>query len=60
VAASATFQRSHYVQLKPGQSDVVAGYTMKVVRPTAAIVPTRRHWRLLTLGAIVRVSRAGH
>jgi len=60
VAASATFQRSHYVELKLGQSDVVAGYTMKVVRPTAAIVtdPTSTG-ALLTIGAIVRVSRGG-
>jgi cytochrome c-type biogenesis protein CcmF len=61
VGASATFQRSHYVELKPGQSNVVAGYAMKVVRPTAAIVtdPTSTG-ALLTLGAIVRVTRNGH
>jgi cytochrome c-type biogenesis protein CcmF len=58
VAASATFQRSHYVELKPGQSNTVAGFTMKVVRPTAQIVadPTNTG-ALLTLGAIVRVTR---
>jgi cytochrome c-type biogenesis protein CcmF len=60
VAASATFQRSHYVSLRPGQSDVVAGYKMTVGRPTAAIVtdPTSTG-ALLTLGAFVRVSRDG-
>jgi cytochrome c-type biogenesis protein CcmF len=61
VAASATFQSSHYVELKPGQSNVVGGYTMKVERPTAAIVtdPTSTG-ALLTLGAFVRVTRGGH
>jgi len=38
VAASATFQRATYGQLSPGRATVVRGYTMKVVRPTAAIV----------------------
>jgi cytochrome c-type biogenesis protein CcmF len=60
VAASATFQRSHYVTLKPGQSDTVAGFHMTVERPTAAIVvdPTSTG-ALLTLGAFVRVTRDG-
>ncbi len=61
VAASATFQRSHYVELRPGRSDVVAGFKMTEQRPTAAIVtdPTSTG-ALLTLGAVIRVSRAGH
>jgi cytochrome c-type biogenesis protein CcmF len=61
VAASATFQSSHYVSLTRGQSNVVGGYKMTVGRPTAAIVtdPTSTG-ALLTLGSYVRVTRDGH
>jgi cytochrome c-type biogenesis protein CcmF len=60
VAASATFQHTHYVSLTKGQSDVVGGFTMTNVRPTAAIVDDPSGTgALLTLGAVVRVSRDG-
>jgi len=60
VAASATFQHTHYVNLDRGQSDTVGGFTFTNEGPTAAIVDDPSGTgALLTLGAVVRVSRDG-
>jgi cytochrome c-type biogenesis protein CcmF len=61
VAASATFQHTHYVNLARGQSDTVGGFTFTNERPTAAIVADPSGTgALLTLGVLLRVSRDGH
>jgi cytochrome c-type biogenesis protein CcmF len=61
VAASSTFQRTHYVSLAKGQSEVVGGFKMTNERPTAAIVDDPSSTgAVLTLGAILRVTRDGH
>jgi cytochrome c-type biogenesis protein CcmF len=62
VAASATFQdKRDGVQLQVGQSAVVGGYTMRYVRPIGSIVTDPNNTgAVLTIGAVMRVSRGGH
>jgi cytochrome c-type biogenesis protein CcmF len=55
VAASSSFQRSHDVSLKPGQSATVGGYRFTYVRPTESATA-----RKLSFGAVLAVSRGGH
>jgi cytochrome c-type biogenesis protein CcmF len=55
VAASSSFQRSHDVTLRPGQSTTVNGYRFTYVRPTEAALPSK-----LLFGAVLSVSRNGH
>ncbi|MHB8658074.1 MAG: heme lyase CcmF/NrfE family subunit [Solirubrobacteraceae bacterium] len=50
VAASSSFQHSHDVTLKPGQSTHVDGYTITYVRPVAGVTPAK-----LTFGAVLDV-----
>jgi cytochrome c-type biogenesis protein CcmF len=60
VAASSTFQRSHAVQLAVGQKTDVGAYTFKYVRATGSIdADPKNTGALLSLGAVLRVSRAG-
>jgi len=37
VAASSAFQKAQLVELRPGQSTEVGGYTVRYERPTSAI-----------------------
>ena len=55
VAASSSFQHSRDVQLRPGQSTRVGGYTFTYVRPTEQATSAK-----LLFGAVLRVSRNGH
>ena len=61
VAASATFQHEEQLTLRQGQAVRVGAYTMRYMRSTGAIVqdPTNTG-ATLTLGAVLRVTRAGH
>jgi cytochrome c-type biogenesis protein CcmF len=61
VAASSTFQHEQQLTLRRGQAVRVGAYTMRYMRPTAAIVrdPTNTG-ATLTLGAVLRVTRGGH
>jgi cytochrome c-type biogenesis protein CcmF len=54
VAASSSFQHSHDVLLKPGQSTSVAGYKVAYVRPTASATSEK-----ISLGAVLDVSKGG-
>jgi cytochrome c-type biogenesis protein CcmF len=54
VAASSSFQHSHDVLLKPGQSAGVDGYTIHYVRPTAAATAQK-----VSFGAVLDVSKSG-
>jgi cytochrome c-type biogenesis protein CcmF len=54
VAASSSFQHSNDVNLRPGQQARVDGYTIRYVRPTAAVGAQR-----ISLGAVLDVSKAG-
>jgi len=55
VAASTSFQHSHYASLMPGQSARVDGYDVRYVRPTASATPAK-----ISLGAVLRISKGGH
>ncbi len=55
VAASSSFQHSRDVSLRPGQSAVVDGYTLRYVRPIADAAAAK-----LTFGAVLAVYRGGH
>jgi cytochrome c-type biogenesis protein CcmF len=55
VAASSSFQHSHDVVLKPGQSAKVDGYTFLYKRPTAVALASK-----LSFGAVLVVSKGGH
>jgi cytochrome c-type biogenesis protein CcmF len=52
VAASSSFQHSHDVVLKPGQSTTVDGYRFAYVRPTEAATASK-----ISFGAVLRVSK---
>jgi cytochrome c-type biogenesis protein CcmF len=54
VAASSSFQHSHDVVLKPGQSAAVDGYTIRYVRPTESATAQK-----LSFGAVLDVSKNG-
>jgi cytochrome c-type biogenesis protein CcmF len=54
VAASSSFQHSHDVLLKPGQSAKVDGYTIRYVRPTESATAQK-----LAFGAVLDVSKGG-
>jgi len=61
VAASSTFQHEQELSLKQGQSVRVGAYTMTYERPTGAVVADPSHTgATMTLGAVLRVTRAGH
>ena len=61
VAASSSFQRSHDVQLRPGQSASVSGYRITYVRPVEAVkFTTTGEVAKLTFGAVLSVARGGH
>ncbi len=55
VAGSSSFQHSRNVSLKPGQSAVVDGYTIRYVRPTARATSAK-----LSFGAVLAVYHGGH
>jgi cytochrome c-type biogenesis protein CcmF len=55
VAASSSFQHSHDVLLKPGQSATVDGYKINYVRPIATATAEK-----IALGAVLDVSKGGH
>jgi cytochrome c-type biogenesis protein CcmF len=55
VAASTSFQHSHYASLTPGQSARVDGYTVRYVKPTASATPAR-----ISFGAKLRVFKGRH
>ncbi len=52
VAASSSFQHSHDVNLSPGQTAKVDGYTIRYVRPTAAATAQK-----VSFGAVLAVSK---
>jgi cytochrome c-type biogenesis protein CcmF len=52
VAASSSFQHSHDVVLKPGQSTTVDGYRFAYVRPTEAALAAK-----ISFGAVLRVTK---
>jgi cytochrome c-type biogenesis protein CcmF len=61
VAASSSFQRSHDVQLRPGQSASVSGYQITYVRPVEGVkFTTSGEVAKLTFGAVLSVARGGH
>jgi cytochrome c-type biogenesis protein CcmF len=55
VAASSSFQHSRDVELSPGQSAKMDGYTFLYQRPTASASAAK-----ISFGAILVVSRGGH
>lgn len=55
VAASTSFQHSHYATLRPGQSTKIDGYTVRYVKPTVAATSAK-----LSLGAVLSVSKGSH
>jgi cytochrome c-type biogenesis protein CcmF len=55
VAASTSFQHSHYATLSPGQSTKIDGYTVRYVKPTVAATPAK-----LSMGAVLSVSKGSH
>jgi cytochrome c-type biogenesis protein CcmF len=55
VAASSSFQHSHYATLRPGQSTRIDGYTVRYVKPTVAATPAK-----LSMGAVLSVSKGAH
>jgi len=62
VAASSSFQHASELSLSPGQSTKVGAYTMRYVRPTAAITPKydpAHTGSTLSLGAVLDVSKHG-
>jgi cytochrome c-type biogenesis protein CcmF len=54
VAASSSFQHSHDVLLRPGQSASVDGYKISYVRPTASATPEK-----IAFGAVLSVAKGG-
>ena len=54
VAASSSFQHSSDVDLSPGQSAKVDGYTIRYVRPTASATAQK-----ISFGAVLDVSKGG-
>jgi cytochrome c-type biogenesis protein CcmF len=61
VAASATFQHEQQLSLQVGQSVRVGAYTMKYEKATSSVIDDPSHTgATLTLGAVLRISRAGH
>jgi cytochrome c-type biogenesis protein CcmF len=62
VAASSSFQHANELSLSPGQSTRVGSYTVRYVRPTAALTPRNdpaHTGSTLSLGAVLDVSRGG-
>jgi cytochrome c-type biogenesis protein CcmF len=55
VAASTSFQHSHYATLSPGQSTRIDGYTVRYVKPTVAATPAK-----LSMGAVLSISKGSH
>jgi cytochrome c-type biogenesis protein CcmF len=63
VAASSSFQHAVEQQLAPGSSTHVGAYTIRYVRPTAAITPkndSAHTGSTLDIGAVLSVSKGGH
>jgi cytochrome c-type biogenesis protein CcmF len=61
VAASSSFQHQTQRTLSPGQSARVGSYTVRYVRPTAAVLTDPAHTgSTLNLGAVLDVSSHGH
>jgi cytochrome c-type biogenesis protein CcmF len=63
VAASSSFQHAVEQQLAPGKSTHVGAYTIRYVRPTAAITPkndSAHTGSTLDIGAVLDVSKGGH
>jgi len=63
VAASSSFQHAVEQRLAPGSSARVGAYTVRYVRPTAAITPkndTAHTGSTLDVGAVLDVSKGGH
>jgi cytochrome c-type biogenesis protein CcmF len=62
VAASSSFKHVSHVSLSPGQSTRVGAYTVRYVRPTAALTPRydpTHTGSILNLGAVLQVSKHG-
>ena len=58
VAASSAFQKAELVELRPGQTTEVGGYTVRYERPTSAIVAAGNgRLERIDLGADLRVAR---
>jgi cytochrome c-type biogenesis protein CcmF len=62
VAASSSFQHVSQLSLSPGQSTRVGAYTIRYVRPTAALTPhddPTHTGSTLNVGAVLRVTKDG-
>jgi cytochrome c-type biogenesis protein CcmF len=60
VAASSAFQKAQLVELRPGQSTSVGGYTVRYDRPTSALVAAGNgRLERIDLGAELHVTRGG-
>jgi cytochrome c-type biogenesis protein CcmF len=62
IAASSSFQHASELSLSPGQSTKVGAYTVRYVRPTAAITPRydpAHTGSTMSIGAVLNVSRHG-
>ena len=58
VAASSAFQTQHLVELRPGQTDDVAGYAITYEKPTSRLVAANNgRLERIDLGARLRVQR---
>jgi cytochrome c-type biogenesis protein CcmF len=62
IAASSSFQHASELSLSPGQSTKVGAYTVRYVRPTAAITPRydpAHTGSTMSIGAVLNVSKHG-
>jgi len=62
IAASSSFQHASELSLSPGQSTKVGAYTVRYVRPTAAITPRydpAHTGSTMSIGAVLDVSKHG-
>jgi cytochrome c-type biogenesis protein CcmF len=61
VAASSSFEHQNQLSLSPGQATRVGAYTVRYVRPTAAVLNDPAHTgSSLNVGAVLDVSSGGH
>jgi cytochrome c-type biogenesis protein CcmF len=62
IAASSSFQHASELSLSPGQSTKVGAYTVRYVRPTAAITPQydpAHTGSTMSIGAVLNVTKHG-
>jgi cytochrome c-type biogenesis protein CcmF len=62
IAASSSFQHASELSLSPGQSTKVGAYTVRYVRPTAAITPKydpAHTGSTMSIGAVLKVTKHG-